>query len=158
MSKLRRVFALSASDWVLLAQAWMWFVVVEVGLTCLPFQKALRVIQRTGIQRTFTAKEGIQVHSTIPERAAYCVGLAARAHVLNSTCLKKALVLYALLARRGFDAQLFIGAAKAIEGQLDAHAWLECQGKTLLGEPAPGRYSTLCALAGSTLRPVQPEA
>jgi len=55
--------------------------------------------------------------------------------------LRKALVLYALLVRRGIDAQLLIGVAKATNGQLDAHAWLECRGKILLGEPATGRYS-----------------
>jgi hypothetical protein len=71
---------------------------------------------------------------------------------LNATCLKQALALCAVLARRGIQTQVFIGAARATEGQLDAHAWLECQGKVLLGEPAPGRYSTLCALSDSLRR------
>ena len=157
MSKLRKAFALSASDWVLIAQAWTWFGALEVGLSCLSFQRLLRIVQRPGNLRTGTKQEG-EPHRAIPERVAYCVGLAARLHAFDSTCLKKALVLYALLTRRGFDAQLLIGAARATKGQLDAHAWLECQGRVLLGEPAPGRYSTLCALAGSTLRAAQPKA
>jgi Transglutaminase-like superfamily len=147
MSKLRKTLALSASDWLLIVRAWMWFGAVEVGLRFLPLQKLLRVIQRSA--RPFAKGEGAP-HRANPERVARCVELAARLHVPNSTCLRKALVLYALLTRRGFDAQLLIGAAKATNGQLDAHAWLECQGKVLLGEPAPGRYSTLCALSGST--------
>ena len=157
MAKLRKALALSASDWLLIAQAWLWFGAVEVGLSFLPLRKLLRIIQRPGRPRRSARGEG-ELHRAIPERAARCVEVAARLPVPNSTCLRKALVLYALLTRRGFDAQLLIGAAKATNGQLDAHAWLECQGKVLLGEPAPGRYSTLCALAGSTLRGAQPQA
>jgi hypothetical protein len=151
MYKLRKALALSALEWLLIAQAWMWFAAVEVGLRCMSLRTLLRIIQPLGNPRTAT-KEERETHRAVPQRAAKCVELASRLHVPNSTCLRKALVLYALLARRGFDAQLLIGVAKATNGQLDAHAWLECQGKILLGEPATGRYSTLCALGGSTLR------
>jgi hypothetical protein len=150
MTKLRKALALSASDWLLIAQAWMWFGAVEVGLSFLPLQKLLRVIQRPGRSRKGARGEG-ELHRTIPERAARCVELAARLHVFDCTCLRRALVLYALLTRRGFDAQLLIGAARATNRRLEAHAWLECRGRVVLGEPAPGRYSTLCALSGSTL-------
>ena len=159
MSKLRKAFALSASDWVLVTKAWIWFGVVEVGLSCLPIQSLLRIIQRQTKLRTSTKKkeEEKEPQRPSPERVAYCVGLAARMHVLDSTCLKKALVLYALLTRQGLDAQLLIGAARATKGQLDAHAWLECQGKVLMGEPSPGRYATLCSL-GSIPRATEPHA
>lgn len=155
MPKLRIAFALSASDWLLVTKAWMWFGAIEVGLSCMPIQNLLRIIQRQTKLRTRT-REKEPLRPT-PERVAYCVGLAARMHVLESTCLKKALVLYALLTRQGSDAQLLIGAAKAAKGQLDAHAWLECQGKVLMGDPSPGLYATLCSL-GSTPRGPQPHA
>jgi hypothetical protein len=76
------------------------------------------------------------------------VELVSRLHPLHATCLKKALVLYALLVRRGFEVQLLIGAARD-GSRLDAHAWLEHQGRIILGAPTPGRYSTLCALENS---------
>ena len=139
MNKVRKALALPASDWLLIAQAWLWFAAVEIGLCCLSLRTLLRIIQWRGRAGTATMEEW-QPHQAIPQRAADCVELASRLHVLNSTCLRKAVVLYALLTHRGFDAELLIGAAKATNGQLDAHAWLECQGKVLLGEPAPGRY------------------
>lgn len=159
MSKLRKAFALSASDWLLVTKAWMWFGAIEVGLSCMPIQNLLRIIQRQTKLRTSTRKkeEEKEPQRPSPERVAYCVGLAARTNVFDSTCLKKALVLYALLTRQGFDAQLLIGAAKATKGQLDAHAWLECQGKVLMGDPSHGHYATLCSL-GSTPRGPQPHA
>jgi hypothetical protein len=157
MSKLRKALALPASDWCLIAQAWIWLVAVEVGLSCLPLQKLLRIIQRPGNDSTGTNEQAAP-QRVVPERVAYCVGLAARLHMFDSTCLKKSLVLNALLTRRGFDAQLLIGAARGTKGQLDAHAWLECQGKALPSEPAPGHYATLCTLAGSMPRAAQPDA
>jgi hypothetical protein len=155
MSKARKALALSASDWVLVTKAWMWFGAIEVGLSCVPIQNLLRIIQRQTKLRTSPREK--EPPRPTPERVAYCVGLAARMHVLDSTCLKKALVLYALLTRQGFDAQLLIGAAKAAKDCLDAHAWLECQGKVLMGDTSHGHYATLCSL-GSTPRGTQPHA
>lgn len=152
MSNLRKAFVLSVSDWILIAQAWIWFGLVEVGLNCLSLKKLLRIVQREKDGQAVDEKQEKELHRPTPERVAYCAGLAARLHALDATCLKKALVLQAVLARRGFKSQLLIGAAKAENGQLDAHAWLECQGKILLGEAAPGRYLTIGALADSTLR------
>ena len=156
MSNLRKAFALSVSDWILIAQAWLWFGLVEVGLNCLSLKKLLQIIQRerdgqAGNEEDDDNQEKVPRRPT-PERVAFCAGLAARLHALDATCLKKALVLHAMLTRRGFNSQLLIGAARAETGQLDAHAWLECQGKVLLGEATPGRYLTICALVGSTLR------
>jgi hypothetical protein len=154
MSRLRKAFALSARDWFLVAQAWMWFGVVEVGLRCLPLQKLLRIIQRPGNTPTVTKKQR-EPQRAVPERVAYCVGLAGRLHLFDSTCLKKSLVLNALLTRRGFDAQLLIGAARGTNGQLDAHAWLDCEGKVLLDGTMPRHYATLCSFAGSKPRAAQ---
>lgn len=156
MSNLRKAFALSVSDWILIAQACMWFGLVEVGLNCLSLKKLLQIIQRekdgqAGKERNNDSQEK-GLRRLTPERVAYCAGLAARLHALDATCLKKALVLHAMLTRRGFNSQLLIGASRAEDGQLDAHAWLECHGKVLLGEATPGRYLTICALAGSTPR------
>ena len=54
-----------------------------------------------------------------------------------------------LLARRGFPASLHIGVAKqGQEKQLEAHAWVESEGKVLIGGSEPGRYTSLLALEG----------
>ena len=49
------------------------------------------------------------------------------------TCLRRALTLQRLLAKRGISTELKIGARKD-NGQLNAHAWLEYQGQ-IIGEP-----------------------
>jgi hypothetical protein len=146
--KLRKALALSASDWHLIVQATLWFCVVELGLRLLQFRNVLALLhgEKRSDRNSHSLPSGVATCS--PERAGYCVELASRLHPLHTTCLKKALVLYALLTRRGFNARLLIGAARD-GSRLDAHAWLEHQGRIILGAPTAERYSTLCALENS---------
>jgi hypothetical protein len=142
--KLRRAFELSASDWFLILQAAFWFTVIELGLRAFQFRVLVDFLHPKGPldQRAFSQQ------SSSAQRAAYCVDLASRLHPLHPTCLRKALVLYALLTRRGFDVRLLIGAAKtnAEKGsQLDYHAWLELEGQVILGGQGHERYAALCS-------------
>lgn len=144
--KLRKAFQLSASDWLLVIQAVGWFAVVEFGLRVLKLKTLLALLQ-SGRQAD---REGCGRAPTSPERVGYCVDLASRLHPLRPTCLRKALVLFALLARRGVKAQVVVGTARS-DGKLDAHAWIEHEGRVIMGGPATERYSTLCHLDGDWL-------
>jgi hypothetical protein len=147
--RLRKALGLSASDWLVIVQATLWFAVVEFGLRLLQLKTVLAILNGEKRSVRNSHSQPSVVASGSPERAAYCVELASRLHPLHATCLKKALVLYAVLTRGGFDVQLLIGAAKArtsTEAKLDAHAWLEYEGRVLLGGPGRERYATLCSL------------
>lgn len=141
--KLRKAGQLSASDWLLLMRAMGWFVVVELGLRLFALKTLLAILERGGRSGEMRTGRG----SASPDRAAYCVELASRLDPFDATCLKKALVLYALLKRKGVDVRLVIGATKAGR-KLDAHAWLEHQGRVIIGESSDP-YAPLCTLAGS---------
>jgi len=144
--KLRKAFQLSASDWLLIIQAMGWFAVVEFGLRVLKLKTLLAVLENDRPAE----REGSNRAPTNAERVGYCVELASRLHPLRPTCLKKALVLFALLARRGVKARVVVGTAKS-DGKLDAHAWIEHDGRVIMGGPARERYSTLCSLDGNWL-------
>jgi len=139
--KLRRAFELSASDWFLILRAPFWFAVVALGLRVFQFRTLVDLLH----QKSPLDQKAFSHQSSTPRRAAYCVELVSRLHLLDPTCLKKALVLYALLTRRGFDVRLFIGAAKTKGSELDYHAWLEHQGQVILGGQGQERYATLCS-------------
>jgi hypothetical protein len=51
-----------------------------------------------------------------------------------------------LLVRQGYPALLHIGAAKGEGGQLRAHAWVESEGRVVIGGHDLGRYAPLVAL------------
>ena len=140
--KLKKAWQLSVSDCLLLVQAVGWLAVVEAGVRLLTLKALLGILEGSSRRSEFNRYEG-PVKS---DRAAYLVQLASRVDPFGATCLKKALVLYALLKRRGLDVKLVIGATKAGE-KLDAHAWLEHQGRVIIGESSE-RYAPLCTLAG----------
>lgn len=146
MTKLRKAFALSPSDWILVAQAAAWFAVVEIGLRVLKLRTLPTIFQNhKPANRVEGDRPGVS-----PARVRYCVELASRFHPLHPTCLKKALVLYAMLTRRGVNARVIVGAAKS-DSKLDAHAWIEHQGQVILGGPATDQYAPLCRLDGDLL-------
>jgi hypothetical protein len=79
---------------------------------------------------------------------AWAVAVASR-FVPKATCLVQALAGQALLARRGHAARLHIGVSKP-EGRFEAHAWLEDEGRPILG--APGSVQAMGVWAQSKER------
>jgi hypothetical protein len=66
--------------------------------------------------------------------AAVAVAIVAGRRLVGARCLGRSLVLWALLRRRGIDAELLIGTRGAIEGTLPAHAWVEVEGEPVNDE------------------------
>lgn len=141
MRRWRKAFELSISEWLLILRATLWLGLVEVGLRVLCFNTLMEHLdQHRPADKAPVASPGRA------ERCAHCVELASRLYPLEPTCLKKALVLYALLTRKGLHAQLWIGAAKSRTEQaapIDYHAWLEHEGKVILGAANRERYIPL---------------
>lgn len=132
LRRFRKFASLTASERGLLAEAWLQTVAVRLALWILPFRlvRGLRWKRAPVLSRV-----------SAPERVAWAVAAAGR-YVLKATCLVKALAGQALLARRGHAARLCIGVAKPA-GRLEAHAWLECEGRVLLGGSEADRYAGL---------------
>ena len=141
MHRLRKAFELSSSEWLLILWAALWLGLVEIGLRVLRFNTLIeRLDQQRPPGRTLVAR------SHTGERFAYFVELASRLYPFEPTCLKKALVLYALLTRNGFHGQLWIGAAKSTTeagAPIEYHAWVEHEGKVILGAANRERYIPL---------------
>ena len=69
------------------------------------------------------------------------VGIAAGHGLYRANCLKRALVTRWLLARRGIDAEVKLGATRDTES-FQAHAWVELQGVPIgEGEGLEARYA-----------------
>jgi Transglutaminase-like superfamily len=63
-------------------------------------------------------------------RIAHLVVAAGREGMFRANCLEQSLTLWWLLRRRGFEAELRIGARKKGE-TFEAHAWVELEGAVL---------------------------
>jgi Transglutaminase-like superfamily len=62
----------------------------------------------------------------------------------QAKCLARALTVHTLMKQQGYDPILQIGVIKNAEEEFQAHAWLEYQGKIVVGElPNMEKYSKL---------------
>ncbi|MBI4479453.1 MAG: lasso peptide biosynthesis B2 protein [Acidobacteria bacterium] len=136
MTKLRKFADLSWNErWVLCRAAWL-LLAAEVCLRIFPFPLVLHWARsRRGQSRS----AGIPN----PERIAWLVEVAARHCWGHATCLRKSLVLCALLRERGWAARLVIGTTSPRQG-FQAHAWVELNGK-ILGPQGGANYQELAA-------------
>lgn len=77
---------------------------------------------------------------------------AARHVPWRSDCLIQALAASAWLRRLGLQPRLRLGAARSENGDLCAHAWLELDGKVVLGgtDGAGRRFAPFRDIAGTT--------
>ena len=73
------------------------------------------------------------------------------------TRLNQALVTQMLLARRGYPALLHIGVAKGKEGQFQAHAWVESEGKVVIGGSGLECFTPLAVLEEKGLKDFKAE-
>jgi hypothetical protein len=72
---------------------------------------------------------------------------AASRRVPMASCLTQALALQFLLVRSGRSSEIHIGVRKDAEAGFQSHAWVECEGRTLLSAPSEIiGYSRLLAL------------
>ena len=136
MRRVKRFLRLSRAERTLLLQAAFSILAVGVGLRFLSFER-LQVLACRGAGRATTPVRS--------DRIVWAVEAAAR-HIPASTCLNKALAAQALLTRHGYASQLMIGVAKGEACRLDAHAWIICQDRVLIGGPETGRYTPLLNL------------
>lgn len=72
--------------------------------------------------------------STHVDNLARAIGGVGTRQPVRATCLEQALALVGLLTFTGVPARLVIGVSRP-EPALRAHAWVECDGRIVLGSP-----------------------
>lgn len=115
----------------LLLEAWVTLCAMRVALWLLPW----RVVSRT------PARPGRRT-SVSTERPSAAIRAASRC-VPFATCLTQSLALRWMLARHGCVAILNLGVRNPLGGRLQAHAWLEVDGRVILGDPGSVEYERL---------------
>ncbi len=146
MKRLRKFLHLATRDRQLLFNAVFIIGIVRLGLWLLPFQIWRHLIAET---RQTTHKRQNTDQSV--DKVVWAVAVASRYMPGEVKCLARALATQVLLAQRGYRAQLHIGVAKSKEGHLEAHAWVESQGRVVVGGLKDlGRYTPLPTLEAET--------
>jgi len=147
MARLHKLFRITPAEHGLLIKAVFTVAVIRVGLWVLPFRTLRRILAE--VTRQNARLEAADLTSV--DRIVWTVEVASR-YVPRATCLTQALACQALLARQSCPSQLTIGVAKNQQGKLEAHAWLESQGRIVIGGSQDvSRFTLLTPLDGKRL-------
>ena len=124
MNKVFIFFQISLEDKFLLMKTYFLLWNVRLMLWIFKIQRIVNFTERIGSstkQKTLSIKKIVwAVNSTSP-------------YVPKASCLTRSLVARILLKQYGYKSEIKIGVTKDDEGQLNAHAWVEVDNKTVIG-------------------------
>jgi hypothetical protein len=116
----------------LLLSALGWVVFVRAALWCLPYGSVRRLTSAT-VAPSPVPPPPLGGRDPVVGSVTSAVRSASR-YVPRATCLTQALFAERMLARRGRAATLRIGVVRGATGALEAHAWLEHEGRVIIGD------------------------
>lgn len=129
MNKLHRLMRFSRTDLQLLLGTFMILGAIRFGLWLLPFRILLRLVERSS--QTHVNRQ--PAHQRSISQIVWAVEVSSRYTPGGAKCLARALTTKILLNRQGYQPDLRIGVAKSSKGVLEAHAWIEYQGRIVIG-------------------------
>jgi hypothetical protein len=149
MRRIRKLLKLTPSEYCLLAESVLMLGVVKIGLWLLPFRTMHRLVAARKLKAGAVDKE---LERRSIKRVVWAVDVVSHYIPLFKNCLNRALATQVLLKRRGHRASLQIGVQRGEEGQFEAHAWIESEGKIVLGRlPSLSTYTRLPSLESKGL-------
>jgi hypothetical protein len=123
LHKLKTLLRMPGRDRLQIALTFLLLAAIRLGLWLLPFQTLLQRLEKLG--RSASAPRSIR-------QIVWMVNVSSR-YMPGVKCLARALTTRVLLNWYGYASELRIGVAKGEQGELEAHAWVEYQGKVIIG-------------------------
>lgn len=129
----------SAERGLLLQAVWL-IVLLRIALATLAYRRVERLVSRLARRRAAAPAP--------TERVAWAVAVIGR-RLPGATCLIQALAASIMLARGGTPAVVRIGVARDPGGPLESHAWVESDGRVVLGDVHLDRYVPIATWGSS---------
>ena len=139
MRRIHKFLNLSSNERRLLIKTWVLLGIIRLGLELFP----LSTLRKLLLKLRFLFSVSIKDFSG--EYLVWSVAVVSP-YIPKTTCLAQALAAQFLLHQAGHQARLHIGVEEPEKGSLKAHAWVESQGKILIGGFDINRYTHLLAL------------
>jgi hypothetical protein len=133
-----------------------WRLLLGTSITMAAFVVAVRILPFAAWRRHVRPQHGVRrADASFRVSASQIIRAINGASVVvpgGGNCLVRALTARSILARYGYAATLRFGVIKRAPGELRAHAWLECDGETLVGQYGKDAYAPLPDGSGVTAR------
>ncbi|KAB8320249.1 lasso peptide biosynthesis B2 protein [Tolypothrix campylonemoides VB511288] len=150
MRRLRSFFKLNRGERHLLIITFILLAAIRLGLWLLPFRNLLKFLQKIRKPNFLLAAEDKSQISA--SKIVWAVNAASPYMPGGVKCLARALTTQVLMSYHGHTPELRIGVAKKEGGKLEAHAWIEYQGRVAIGNlPDLSRFIPLPSLQGVKL-------
>lgn len=131
----------SAAEYWLLCRGLAGSVASRLGLMVLPL-----AVVRKAVRFFFASDSPLPPERRCSAEQVIRAAVSAGIHSpVGSTCLSNALVAQAMLQRHGYDATLRLGVKRDANGAFCAHAWVERDGRIVVGGP-PAEISKYTSL------------
>ena len=137
LQSLRAVLRLPAIQRRLYLRALATVVVIRMALTLLPSRLIIR-----GVARLSSDRPGARTKGLDPRMIAQAVERVSL-RVPGATCLTQALAAHMMLHTHGHRSSLCLGVARTEQGDFRAHAWLESQGRIVIGADGVAKLTRL---------------
>lgn len=140
--RLRQLLSLAGDERKMLLLAFPLVAIARLVLWIVPSAVSVRILRRLG-ERAVRAR-----HDDSPsvDRIVWAIEAASR-RIPHATCLTQAVVGQLLLRHYGHDSRLCLGVARTQKGEFAAHAWLECEGRKVIGGQQSTGFSRLPELS-----------
>lgn len=129
MGLIGKISRLSFSDLRLLMGTVVALTAVKLGLSLLPFhnlRRLIRKVSKSGMPETGPDRR-------LVKKVTWALNVVSVRMPIFRNCLNRALAAQVLLGRRGQQVDLRIGVRHDSEGEFHAHAWVESEGRIVLG-------------------------
>lgn len=129
LNRIRYFLSLPLAEKALLARLAVLLPLAGLALWGLDFKRTYRLVERFSSSCRLKPNPDEQAF-VMARRMGYLVNAAARHGLYKAGCLRRSLVLWALLRRRGLPVELRIGT-RLLDGKFQAHAWVELAGRAV---------------------------
>ena len=130
--RLNKFFQRSRDEQGLFISAGCLLIAIRTGLAIFSFER-VRMILSFLAKDMNTEKYSGWEGSTV-ERIVWAVSTASRHLPVKMNCFPRALATQVLLSRQNIASELKIGVSRMGADQFEAHAWVVCNGRVIMGE------------------------
>ena len=138
-----KLFQIPWRDRLLLFEAVVVLALARLATWLLPFRWLAPFLGRKMAESPETDPTDVEP----VRRIEWAVSVARRYGPWGQWCLAEAIAGKALLRRRGLTSTLYLGVLKGDDGELEAHAWLRCGSRILIGESAIRGHAVIAKFA-----------
>jgi len=139
MKRLVKFWQRSSAERCLYFEALIVLLIIRMAVKLFPLQRVLAYLKR------FQTSEFLEKSEVSLSQIVWSIRAVGRYLPGGGNCLVQALTGQFMLVRRGYEAQIQIGVTRE-NGEFQAHAWVEYQGRTIIGAAGVSQYTPFPSL------------